>query len=223
MNAKVRGMKTTFVLVLGMMFLASCATTTPKKSGFLGEYYNKLKPGLGEDDPKLIWIKPGVDFTRYKKVMVDYVIFALADDSEYKGIDGNEMKKIGDGASRAFVNALQKEFPLVSEPGPDVLRIRTAIVDLKQGRPALSALTIPVDLAVSIVNKGARDSWTGSGTTTAEMMVLDSMSNEVLAAAEDQKVAGVTERFTKWGSVEELFTFWGERLTERMAKLLKKK
>jgi hypothetical protein len=37
-----------------------------------------------------MWIKTGVDHTRYKKVMVDYVIFAFAEDSEYKGIDANE-------------------------------------------------------------------------------------------------------------------------------------
>jgi len=40
-----------------------------------------------------MWIRPGVDYTKYKKVMMDYVIFAFAEDSEYGGIDTNEMKK----------------------------------------------------------------------------------------------------------------------------------
>jgi hypothetical protein len=135
-------MKKVFVLLMGLMFLAACGTTAPqKKSGFLGEYYNVLKPGLEEGGPKLIWMKPGVDFSKYKKVMVDYVLFAFAEDSEYKGIDGDEMKKIGDGASLALVNAIKKDFPIVSEPGPDVIRIRAAIVDLKPSKPGLSAVT----------------------------------------------------------------------------------
>ena len=37
---------------------------------------------------------------------MDYVIFALAPDSEYKGIDADEMKKLADAASLALVNAL---------------------------------------------------------------------------------------------------------------------
>ena len=219
-------MKKGFVLLMGLMFLAACATTEPQmRSGFLGDYYKDLQPGVGENAPKLMWIKPGIDFTKYKKVMVDYVIFAFAQDSEYKGIDGDAMKNLADAASLELVNAIKKDFPVVSEPGPDVIRIRTAIVDLKQSRPVLSGITsvVPVGLAISLVKKGTTDSWTGSGATTAELMALDSVTNEVLAAGEDSRSAGFTERFTKWGSVDEAFKFWGDRLAKRMVSLMKKK
>jgi hypothetical protein len=108
--------------------------------------------------------------------------------------------------------------PIVSEPGPDVLRVRTAIVDLKQSRPVLSGISsvTPVGVGINILRKGAADSWTGSGATTAEMIVLDSMTNEVLGAGEDNMSAGLTERFSEWGSVEEAFDFWGERLAKRL-------
>ncbi len=149
------------------------------------------------------------------------MVFAFAKDSEYKGIDASEMKEIGDEASKALVDALKKDFPVVSEPAPDVIRIRTAIVDLKQSRPILSAITsvVPVGLAISIIKKGATSSWTGSGATTAEMMVLDSMTEEVLGAGEDEATAGFTERFTNWGSTEEALEFWGERFTKRLVGL----
>lgn len=162
---------------------------------------------------KLRWSKPGVDHTKYKKFMVDYVVFALADDSEYRGINGDEMKKLGDAASLAFVNAIKETYPVVSEPGPDVARLKVAIVGLKQSRPALSAVTtvIPVGLGISLVKKGATDAWTGSGATRAELLALDSMTNEVIGAAYDEYRAGFAERFSKWGSVEEAFTFWGRR------------
>jgi hypothetical protein len=67
-------------------------------------------------------------------------------------------------------------------------------------------------LAVSIVKKGATDSWAGSGATSAEMMALDSLTSDVIAVARDEKTAGFTERFSKWGSAEEAFTYWAERV-----------
>lgn len=219
-------MKKLFVLIMGLLFLSSCAGNTSKvqqDSVFLGEHYQKLQPGTEETDPKLMWMKPGVDYKKYDKIMVDYVIFAFAEDSEYKGIDANELKKLADSASEVFVRTIGKDFPVVSEPAPDVLRIRVAITDLKQSSPGLSAVTsiVPVGLAVSLVKKGSSDSWTGSGATTAEMLVVDSMTNEVLAAGQDTLQAEFEDRFSKWGSAEEAFTFWAERFTKRLNTLLK--
>jgi hypothetical protein len=35
-------------------------------------YYQNLKPG-----PKMRWLKPGVDFGKYNKIMLDSVIFRI--------------------------------------------------------------------------------------------------------------------------------------------------
>jgi hypothetical protein len=212
-------MKKVFVLLMGLMFLASCATTAPPKSGFLGEYYKNLEPAPKGAIAKLRWIKPGVDFAKYKKVMVDYVVFALAEDSEYKAISGDEMKELGDAASLALVNAIKD--PVVAEPGPDVARIRMAIVGLKQSNPVISGITtvIPIGVGISVIKKGATGAWSGAGATQAEAMVLDSMTNEVLAVGTVEYTAGFTERFTKWGSVEDAFKYWGEKGSEAWARL----
>ena len=216
-------MKKVLLLLVGSLFLAGCATTAPPKANFLGEYAKNLQPGP-KGGAKMRWQKPGTDFHKYKRFIVDYVSFALADDSEYQVIDGDEMKRLGDACTLAVINALADRYPIVSEPGPDVARFRFAIVDLKQSRPAMSAITsaIPIGLGVSLVRKGATDSWSGSGSTTSQWMVFDSLSNEVIAVAEDQYQAGFTERFTKWGSAEDAFKYWGKRLRklidEEMAK-----
>lgn len=219
-------MKNLLVLLVAMMFLSSCASTSTKTtqgSGFLGDYYQNLAPGTQEGDPKLMWMKPGVDFSKYDKIMFEYVLFALSDESKNKAIDANEMKELADAATQTFVDTLSKDFTLVSQPAPDVLRVRVAITDLKQSSPGLSAVTtiVPVGLAVSLVKKGSSDAWTGSGATTAEMMVLDSMTNEVLGAGQDTVAAEFEDRFSKWGSAEEAFKFWAERFTKRLNTLLK--
>lgn len=199
-----------------MMLLASCAMAQ-RKTEFLGEYYENLEPGP-KGGAKLRWIKPGADFSKYKRFMVDYVLFALADDSESKIINGDEMKKLEDASTLAIIDALKDKYPIVAEPGPDVLRFRFAIVDLKQSNPAKSAVTsvLPVGLGISLIKKGATDSWSGSGSTTCQFMVLDSTTNEVIVVAEDDYKAGFTERFSKWGSAEEAFKYWGKRIRKIM-------
>ena len=222
-------MKKVFVLFIGMMFLIGCATTTPTqaptaaptqapvKATFLGDYYKNLQPAP-DGGGNMRWLKPGVDFHKYKRIMVDYVVFALADDSESKVIDAEEMKKLADASTKAIIDALKDKYPIVAEPGPDVVRFRFAIVDLKQNRPGVSAVTsvIPIGLGISLIKKGSTDSWSGAGATKSQLMVLDSSTNEVIAVAQGEYHAGFTERFSKWGSAEAAFKFWGERLRKFM-------
>jgi len=225
-------LKKIFVFFIGMMFLAGCATTTPvkkpaqvpAKADFLGDYYKNLQPSP-EGGANMRWLKPGVDFHKYKKIMVDYVVFALADDSESKVINAEEMKNLADACTKAVIDALKDKYQIVAEPGPDVARFRFAIVDLKQSRPGVSAVTsvIPVGLGISLIKKGATDSWSGSGATTSQLMVLDSSTNEVIAVAQGEYHAGFTERFSKWGSAEAAFKFWGERLRKFMDDLVARK
>jgi Protein of unknown function (DUF3313) len=222
MKTSVRQVMAVVMAIVLASFVISCATTGPQSKGaeagpqtegFLDGYYKDLQPGP-EGGAKMRWLKPGVDFGKYNKIMLDSVIFYFADDSENQGIDAQDMKNLADACNLQVVNVLKGTYPIVAEPGPDVVRVRMAITDLKQSRPVLSAISsvIPIGLGISILKKGATGSWAGSGATSAEFMALDSMTNDVIAAAQDEKSAGFTERFSKWGSTEEAFKFWGERI-----------
>ena len=220
-----RAVRAFMAVVLGfalVTFTMSCASTTSQskgapaeaqKPGFLGDYAKYLQPGP-EGGAKMRWLKPGVDFGKYNKVMLDSVIFFFADNAEYKGIDPQAMKELADACDQQVVNVLKGTYPIVAEPGPDVVRIRFAITDLEQSRPVLSAITtvVPIGLGISLIKKGATGAWTGSGATGAELMAIDSMSGDVIAVAQDKKTAGFSERFSKWGSAEDAFKFWGERI-----------
>jgi hypothetical protein len=217
--------RTLLAVVIGIALLAftiSCASTSSQSKatvvegarvGFLGDYAKNLQPGP-EGGAKMRWLKPGVDFGKYNNVMLDSVVFFLAEDAEYKGIDPQAMKELADACDLQVVNALKGGYPIVAQPGPDVVRIRFAITHLEQSRPALSAVTsvVPVGLAISLIKKGATGEYTGAGETGAEVMVIDSMTGDVIAVAQDEKSAGFTERFSKWGSAEDAFKFWGERI-----------
>ena len=219
-------MKTTLKIVMALVmgftfaaFIISCASTnTESKSSslFLGDYAKDLQPGP-EGGAKERWLKPGVDGSKYNKFIIEHVIFFFADDSQYKGIDSSELHQLAEHFDLAIINALKASYQIVTEPGPDVVRLRIAITDLKQSTPALGvvstiAMSTPIGLGMNLIKKGAAGSWTGSGATSAEFLVFDSMTNQVIAAARDQRSAGFTERYTKWGATEEAFAFWANRI-----------
>ena len=208
--------KIMLAVVIGIVFTASSAFAgDPTFSGFLGSSmeYKKLKP-VPKDGAKLRWIKPGTDFKQYNKFMVDSVIFYMSDKSENKGIDPELMKEMADSFNKELVAAFKDKYPIVSEPGPDVARIRIAITNIKQSRPGISAVTsvVPVGLGISIIKKGATGGWTGSGETGAELMALDSTTNDVIVMGVDQQQADFTSRFSKYGSANDAFKFWSERI-----------
>ena len=64
------------------------------------------------------------------------------------------------------------------------------------------------------IEKSCNSTAADSGATSVELMAMDSMTNDVIAVAQDDKSAGFTERFTKWGSTEDAFKFWAERIKQ---------
>jgi len=204
-------------VALGVVLTASMAFAADDftRSGFLGNptVYDLLKPA---ENGGARWLKPGVDFKKYNRFMVDSVVFFLADKSDYKGIDPQEMKDLCDEFNKALVAAFKDKLAIVAEPGPDVARVRFAITNVQPSRPGVSAVTsiVPVGLGVSLVKKGATGGWVGSGATATELMILDTATNEIVALGATKRAAEFDERFSKWGSAKEAFKFWSERLVK---------
>ncbi len=177
---------------------------------------------LADDQPEILlepgppggarmrWIKPGAEFARYKRLMVDPVIFFFAADSEYKGMEPQELKGLADIFDRQLRSSLEGKYPIVEVSGPDVARIRFAITDLRQNRLVLNVASLGLDADDSTMC--IIKSWAGSGATSAELIILDSLTNIPIAAAKDDREAGLKERFTKWGSAEDAFQYWADRL-----------
>jgi hypothetical protein len=207
--------KVIVAVVIGVVFSISTAFAgDPPFSGFLGgpDVYKQLTPGP-EGGAKLRWLKPGMDFKKYNKFILESVIFYLADDSEYKGIDPAMMKELSDDFNTQLVAAFKDKYPIVSEPGPDVARIRFAITNIHASKPVLSAITtvVPIGMGISLIKKGVTGGWTGSGETGAELIVYDSTTNEPIIMAVDEQSAPFQKRFTKLGSTGNAFYLWAER------------
>jgi hypothetical protein len=207
------------LLLIWALFLSACAAGGMKnveQSGFLHDY-SQLKPG-GEDRAALIYVKPGVDFKRYKKLMFERIVVALSPKATEREIDPTILKEMADYYQNALFNAVKDEYEIVDQPGPDVAWVRVAITDIVPSKPAANTLSsiIPIGMALSAVTKAASDANLGTGEAATEIEVLDSVTKERLAAAIDRRQGGKMAFRGKWEDTKQAFDYWAKRFRERL-------
>ena len=162
-----------------------------KPAGFLSDY-SKLKP-KGGDSEAYSYRDPSADMGKYDKLMVDRIKIYLKEDAPSKQIDPAELKELADYFHQAIVKAVEPAYPVVNEPGPDVLRVRVAITDLVPNAPEASVVTLVVPFvwvgeAGVGVAKGKAGSTPFLGAAAVEAEALDSVSSKQLAAYIEERV-----------------------------------
>jgi hypothetical protein len=129
-----------------------------------------------------VYVKPGADFSIYKRVRILDVYIAFKKDwqREHRGVTKNDMERIkrrlAEMFREVFVDVLEKGgYPVVYEDGDDVLLIRPAIIDLD--------ITAP-----DVMTAGrSRTYVTSAGAATLYIELYDSTTGEILARAIDRK------------------------------------
>jgi len=126
---------------------ATAASSEPmfgdyQAKGFLSDY-SRIST-TKNDDGSYEYKDPTVDFSKYNKLLVDRIKVFFKDDSDYKGIDPDELKVLTDYFYEAVNKAVGDAYTMVKEPGPDVLRLRVAVTDLVPNKPEASVATLVV-------------------------------------------------------------------------------
>lgn len=206
------------VLICG----AACATRQTGKaqpSGFLGNY-SQLTPG-GKGEAQLRYINPNVDWKKYQSVLIDTPqVWA---DSETSKLSKADQKKLTGDLHDALVDALSKDYTVVEEPGPGVLRIRTAITQAQGAKLLMNAVTglVPQLRFATMIGGMATDTAKFVGQCSAEVEITDSATGERLAAAVDQRAGTKDPRnmLDKWDDVDSAFQDWAGRIATRLREL----
>ena len=142
------------VAISGLAASAAKAESASAETRPLGDYvtkgflsdYSMLAPVEG-DPGAYRYVDDAVDFTKYSKLLIDRIKVWYKDDSDYKGIDPDDLKALTDYFHQAIVKAVGDDYEIVTEPGPDVLRVRIAVTDLVPNKPAASVVTLAVPFA----------------------------------------------------------------------------
>jgi len=217
------------VLAWGLMAMlavtfAGCSASGMKdvtKTGFLNDY-SQLKPG-GEDRAALVYIKPGVNLKPYNKLMFERITVMLSDQAEYKAIDPATLKDLTDYYQTAIFKALKGSYEIVSKPGPDVLRVRVAITELKPSKPVANTMStiVPVGMIVAGATKATTNDNLGTGEAGTEFEMLDSVSGERLAAAVDRRQGGKGVFRGEWEDTKDAFDYWAQVFRKRLDEMRK--
>ncbi len=218
---------------------ANAADSTPAKLGdyqpvgFLSDY-SQLKPEGGDSGAYARHNTPEVG-GKYNKFMIDRIKIFLADESAYKGIDPTDLKALTDYFHHALVESLGDAYPVVTEPGPDVLRLRIAVTNVTPNKPAASLVTLAVPfLWVADAGTGVAKGETGStafvGKASIEAEALDSLSSKQIAAYVETEIPtkynwthgvakGVTDyakAYSTWSYTKQAMDIWAKYIRERM-------
>lgn len=185
-------------------------------SGFLKDYSN-LKPNPNLDGTALTFVSTDAqkNLHRYIAMIVDPVQVYLASDVDESKLPD---KARGVGARyfhKALEGAVSSAFPIVTQPGPLVLRLRTAIVGVDVGGEVPAA-----DKAADAGD--ALDRAVNIGKVGVEMELVDSQTGEQIAAMVDRENLGSGaeigavnfSRGEKWAAAREAFDGWARRVRD---------
>ena len=103
-----------------MLMAGGCAQTSRAPdiadSGFLGADYALLKPGK-PDQAQLVYLRPGVEWSRYRKILLDSVTVWQGKESAGRGISAHDEQMLVNYFYSVIHGALEKEgFTLVTSP-----------------------------------------------------------------------------------------------------------
>ena len=174
-----------------------------------------------------LYLLPGADFRPYNKVLLDKTEVAFRKDwvRDYNRDTRDLTRRIGqDDVDRVlkevssnfgdiFADEYQKAgFQVVQAPGPDVLRVRTGVIDLAVNAP---------DMASSGRTRSA--SWE-AGEATVVVEARDSQSGALLGRALDRRLAGdnmpyLRNSVTNKADFKSLFRKWAKDSIEGLKRI----
>jgi hypothetical protein len=212
------------VLIAAPVLMSGCTATrgrrgTPEESGFLGNY-SQLQEVEGYPAAR-IYIRPGVQWSRYNAIQLDSVgLYASAS----ANLSPEDQQMLSDTLYKSLYEDLSKYFTVVNQAGPNTLRLRVALTQVSGAKPVLRTVTTVVPqlrLLGSVVGL-AGDTAATVGSATVEMEVLDSVTNQRLAAGVDDragtKVLFAKRAYTTWGDVQAACSYWAGRISWQLAR-----
>lgn len=184
------------------LLLAGCKASVPQETGFLSDY-SKLQ---AKSNTSLVYVD-NQKLGQYSKFIVDPIQTRFYDQADTKKVDQQKLSALQDYFHSILTQDLEQNgYQVVSQPGPDVARIRVAITDLKKGTPILNVIP---QTAIA----GA-----GLGGATGEMEVVDSQTNQQIAAAVESQLG---KRFSmaglsSYGNAQAIMNEWAQRFVKRL-------
>jgi hypothetical protein len=236
-------------LIVPAILLTACATgpemseQTPSPTAYAGilSYPDRLQPVPG-DSGAYRWSESNAKLASFHQILLESIQVQLDSDADYKAIDPSQLKILTDYFHQSIVKALGNAYPVVTRPGPGVLRVRITIVDLVPTKPEMSVVTLLVpyatvaDVASGVAAGGPTGSAPYLGRTGIAAQFIDSETNRVVAEYADTEVGrkyvvdtsqgvesaistGVSDylkAYSTWAYAQQAFDGWAQQFRARL-------
>lgn len=228
--------------VLAGWFLAACSQTAgqspnivqrvegetpaaPPQSGFLGSDYSLLQPAssgsVEGQKAMLAYINPNGNFAQYNKVMIAPVTYWADANSS---LSAAEQQTLCNYFYTVLQQTLSKNFTVVNDPGPGVLKFSAALTDASSATPVLRTVSVvvPQAHALNMIKYGLTGKYAFVGSATGEAKLTDSVSGQLLGAWQDQQFGTAAVRNAtvwQWGDADNAMKFWANALDKRLVSL----
>jgi hypothetical protein len=214
------------VVGAGAAMLAACTTTQEAKvsqadikCGFLGPVCSQLKTDAPGQQIAWLYTNPSVNWTKYKKLMIQPVTFW---DDEKSKVSVEDQHRLTNFLYATLEQELTKQFQVVDQDGPDVMQLQIALIDVAAATPVLRTITmvIPQARILATLKRGITGSYPFVGGVQAEFKLTDSLTGQVLAAGVDRRIGGgniSTAAQWEWGDAENVMKAWSKLAAERLS------
>jgi hypothetical protein len=187
-------------------------------SGFLGKDYSRFTPVPGKLDTWR-WVKSGVGWRQYDKILIQPVEVWINRQAEYGGIQPDTYKRMADEFRAVVTQQFRAAgYEIVDKAGPGVLRLHFALTGVNPERPGFTPLDVlPIKIAITVARAA-----TGTDKTvvalSGEVEVLDGVTGERLfASVSTRKDAHLfVGRQLTWDDVRTGATEWAVEARERL-------
>ncbi|MFI5314769.1 MAG: DUF3313 domain-containing protein [Myxococcota bacterium] len=165
------------------------------------------------------YLNPSAQWAKYDKILLDPVTYWSGDDTK---VSPEDQQRMVDFFTQALNQQLATKYAIVREPGPGVMTLQVALIDVDSATPVLRTISmlIPQARALATLKYIATGTYAFIGGAEAEAKIMDSQTHQVLGAAVDKRVGGgavSTAAQWQWGDAENVMTAWSKQLATRLS------
>jgi hypothetical protein len=185
-----------FLIIITLATITGCAEKTLQRTGFLS-MYTRLDSTPEGNLRYVNMNRLGI----YSKFIIEPVVFRLYNVPVGKRPDMRTRTELSNYMYQAIVKAMQERYMVVSQPAPQVARVRVAITDIDKSLSSLNVLP------------ASKLSGIGLGGVSMEAEVIDAITGEQIGAVVQSKKGNrvSTAGLNEWGDAHAVMDEWAQR------------
>ena len=184
------------------------------------EDYSILVNGDG-GEAQHSYIKKGVKWATYDKVLLDPVTLWRGYQSRFRGISPSDAQKLVDYFYNLAYAKLARNYKMVRQPVPHTLRVSIAIIKIDDSNVALNVISNVMPQARLKLKNIVTGKPSFMGKIAIELKLVDAQTGELLGIGVDRRVSRkmLDQRsLNSWDNIEKIMKVWVGKFNYRFCK-----